>query len=111
LGISAVRARPASTPACWMTSAMAPVTPWAPFRTVKLPTWSKDDAAAFTISGRFSAICCAMTASWFWLRAAARRSMPEASASIRARIASASASPFALVASASAWPISRVASA
>src|SRR5438093_1045489 len=98
------RAIPASVPACWMIWARAPVTPSAPLRTVKLPTCSNGDAAASTIAGRFSAICWAMTASWFWLSAAARRSMPAASASMRALTASASAIPRARMASASAWP-------
>ena len=110
-GDSAPRAMSDRAPACWMTSARAAVTPCAPLSTVKLLTWSNDDAAARTTSGRFSAICWAMTASWFWLSAAARRSMPGASASIRARMASASAVPLARIASASAWPLRRVASA
>jgi hypothetical protein len=58
------------------------------------------------MSGMVWAICWAMTASWFLLRAAARLSMPAASAMARALIASASARPRALIASPSAWPLS-----
>ena len=59
-GINDWRAMPVSAPACWMISASAPVTPWAPFSTVNWSMCSKGDAAAATISGSFSAICCAM---------------------------------------------------
>ena len=46
-----LRAIDASAPACWMTSARALVTPWAPLRTVNWPTCSNGEAAARTMSG------------------------------------------------------------
>ena len=105
-GTSASRAMPARTPACWMISASAPVTPSRPVEHGEVADVLEGATPRPARSpGRFSAICWAMTASWFWLRAAARRSMPAASASMRALIASASAMPRARIASPSACAV------